>query len=255
MLKTLGSPQLPEFLRIMPSTGSTTCATKSTLQPSAKVVLLGLSGPSSAGKTAFAHLLSHVFPSITLILHGDDFCREIEDLPVVDGVPDADGPDGVDFIRMAHVLDYVKANVGKTPPDFKSWQADVFPGQKEIALRLVTPSLIAELRQRVETSGIGFENFSIVVVEGMMLYNIVEVQKRIDIRLFLRLSHKTAKYRRMNRQGYGSDAKPGEFWKTEDYFEKMVWRNYKNEHAAFFQHGDVEGIPNVQTCTDAGIVV
>ena len=245
-----------------PSTSSTTSATKSILQPSAQVVLLGLSGPSSAGKTTFAHLLSHIFPPITLILHGDDFCKEIASLPIVDGVPDADAPDSVDFIRMAQVLDYVKANAGKTPPDFKSWQSDVFPGQKELALRLVRPSLITELRQKVQTSGIDFdvenEKLRIVLVEGMMLYNIPEIRKRLDIRLFLRISHDLAKSRRMSRLGYGSDdAQPGEleFWKTEEYFEKMVWRNYKSEHAAFFQDGDVEGVPDMRTCADAGVVI
>ena len=224
-------------------------------QTSTKVVLLGLSGPSSAGKTTLAHLLSHVFRSITLILHGDDFCKEIRHLPVIDGYPDADGPHGVDFVKMVQVLDYVKTNFGQTPPDFKSWQADVFPGQDDIARRLVPPPLIAELYRRVEASSIDFGNMIIVVVEGMMLYNIKEVRERIDARLFLRLSHQTARYRRMNRQGYGSEARPGESWKTEDYFEKMVWRNYKAEHAAFFHDGDVEGTSNEEICAATGVVV
>ncbi|MCJ1242675.1 ribosylnicotinamide kinase [Varicellaria rhodocarpa] len=224
-------------------------------QPSSKVVLLGLSGPSSTGKTTLAHLLTHVFPSITLILHGDDFCKEIQHLPVIDGYPDADGPHGVDFVRMAQVLDYVKTNSGKTPTDFKSWQADVFPGQDEIALRLVPLPLIAELHQLVEASTIDFSNLRIVVVEGMMLYSIEEVRERIDARLFLRLSRQTARYRRINRQGYGSEARPGEFWKTEDYFEKMVWQNYKTEHATFFHNGDVEGTPNEEICAATGIMV
>lgn len=30
----------------------------------------------------------------------------------------------------------------------------------------------------------------------------------------------------MTRLSYGAEAKEDEFWKTDDYFEKMVWRNY-----------------------------
>ena len=219
------------------------------------VILIGISGPSSAGKTTLAHLLSQVFPSIVRILHADDFCREIEDLPIVNGYPNADGPDGVDFVRMAQVLDYIKANAGKTPPDFQSWQADVFPGQDEIALKLVSSEVLAELCRRVQASGIDFESSKMVVVDGLMLYNIEEIRRRLDARLFLRLSHETTKHRRMTRQGYGAEAKPGEFWKTEDYFEKMVWWNYKTQHASLFQDQDVEGVPNEATCTAAGIVV
>lgn len=228
---------------------------KPTSHSSDPVFMIGLSGPSSTGKTTLAHLLNQVFPSVVLILHADDFCKEFKDLPTVNGYLDADGPDGVDFPRMVQVLDYIKGNAGKPPMDFKSWQADVFPGYDKIALELVPEQLLTELSAKVKSSGVDFAKAKLVIVEGLMLYNIEAVRSRLDVRLFLRLSHDNAKQRRMTRRNYGADAKPEEFWKTEDYFEKMVWRNYVAEHASFFKDQDVEGIPDEEKCAAVGVNV
>ena len=126
--------------------------------PSKTIFFVGLSGPASAGKTNMAHLLSHIFPSVTLILHADELCKEIKDLPTVNGYLDADGPDGVNFPRMVQVLDFVKANDGRTPPDFKIWQDDVYPGQDRIALGLVPAQVLADLATKVRSSDINLEN-------------------------------------------------------------------------------------------------
>ena len=74
------------------------------------------------------------------------------------------------------------------------------------------------------------------------------------MKLFFRLSHKVAKARRFSRQGYGVEAKPGEFWKTEDYFEKMVWRCYREQHGSLFQDGNVEFDIDEKACLDAAIL-
>ena len=97
-----------------------------TLQTKSHVLMVGLSGPTSAGKTTLAHLFKHVFPNVVFILHTDDFCNDFEDIPTVNGYIDCDGPEGVDFARIVKTLDYIKANAGNTPPNVESWQADVF---------------------------------------------------------------------------------------------------------------------------------
>ena len=113
----------------------TDCEQPLTSQP--PVFLLGISGPSSAGKTTLAHLLSRIFaPHVQNILHGDDFCKEISLLPTYNGYPDADGPGGVNCEEMIEVLRHVRANGGKLSKDFSSWQAEVFPDQKEKAFRI-----------------------------------------------------------------------------------------------------------------------
>ena len=97
-----------------------------TSQPTALdnlVFLLGISGPSSAGKTTIAHLLSSVLfsPHVKLLIHGDDFCKDISLIPACNGYIDADGPKGVDFETLVKTLDYVRASGGKPPDSLKSW--------------------------------------------------------------------------------------------------------------------------------------
>ncbi|KAI4102603.1 MAG: hypothetical protein L6R37_004316 [Teloschistes peruensis] len=149
------------------------------------IFLLGISGPSSGGKTTLAHLLRHVFtPYVSLILHGDDFCKDISLIPTVNGYVDADGINGVDFPKMARVLDHIKSNAGAVPDSFAGWQLDVYADQEENALKLVPSEQLGHLKRKVEgqlTSR--SKNFKIVVIEGFMLYNMSQITQKLDHRL------------------------------------------------------------------------
>ena len=219
------------------------------------VYLLGLCGPASAGKTTLAHQLAAIFkPHVTNILHGDDFCKDLKMIPVRNGYIDADGPDGVDFEGMLKTLNYVKMNDGKIPEEHKSWQYDLYPDQEARALRMVSEQTLDRWKKNVLQKLQG-RRFSIVIIEGFLLYNVPAVRQALDCRLFVRLDHREAKHRRMARPLYGAEAKEGEFWKTEDYFEKMVWRNYVEQHADLFETGNVEGVIDSNVCTEREIVV
>lgn len=219
------------------------------------VFLLGISGPSSAGKTTLAHLLSSVFsPHVKLLIHGDDFCKDISLIPVCNGYIDADGPNGVDFENLVKTLDYVKANGGKPPDSLKSWQYEVYPDQEARALRMVPQDTLKQMREKISKQLKGAK-YSIVILEGFLLYHISDVLTRLDGKLFIRLDHQEARRRRMTRPTYGSEAQDGEFWKTEDYFEKIVWRNYVEQHAYLFENGNAEGRINKKVCREKGIVL
>ena len=219
------------------------------------VFVLGVSGPSFAGKSTLAHLLSSVIrPHAQYSVHGDDFCRDISVLPIFHGHRDADGPDGVDSRSMTKALDHLKANEGKLPDDSKSWQADVFPEQQRKALEMVSEDFLKQLRLKVADRLVKVL-FRIVILEGFLLYHQADVHNRLDGRLFIRLDYEEARRRRIERPGYERQAKEGEFWKTEDCFDKMVWRNYREQHADLFENMDIEGSVDKDVCNDRKIVV
>ena len=219
------------------------------------VKVIGLSGPSSCGKTTLAYLLQGILPNVAHILHADDFCKEFDQIPTVNGYLDCDGPNAVDFEHMARVLDHMRSHDGIPPADFKSWQDEVFPGQEEKALKIVSMELIDNLKSKVQKSGVDLQATKLVILDGFLLFQNPEIRKRLDLKLFFRLSHDVAKARRFSRQGYGAEAKPEEFWKTEDYFENMVWRCYQEQHAFMFRDGCVEGNVNEVICHGQGINV
>lgn len=97
--------------------------------------------------------------------------------------------------------------------------------------------------------------YTIVIIEGFLLYHMSDVRGRLDGRLFVRLDHQEARRRRLTRPSYGAEAKDGEFWKTEDYFEKMVCRNYVEQHADLFEDGNVEGRADMEVRSERGIAV
>ena len=213
---------------------------------------IGLSGPSSSGKTTLAFLIKHILPNVAFILHEDDFCKEFEDIPTVNGYLDCDGPAAIDTEELCDVLEYMKLHDGAPPSDFESWQEGVFPGREEKALATVPSELIEKLKTKYQ----GYDGDTrLVLVDGFLLYHNPAIMERLDIKLFFRLSKKVAKERRMSRQGYGIEAKPDEFWKTEDYFEKIVWMNYSQQHGSFLLNHDVEGDVDESVCESEGIQV
>ena len=160
----------------------------------------------------------------------------------------------MDFKNLVETLDYVKANGGKPPEKFKSWQSNVFPDQEGRALRMVPKDTLKQLSDKISEQ-LEDARYSIVIMEGFLLYHLSDVRRRLDGKLFVRLDHQEARRRRLTRPSYGAEAKEGEFWKTEDYFEKMVWRNYVEQHADLFEDGNVEGSIDRKACSERGIAL
>jgi len=64
---------------------------------------------------------------------------------------------------MAQVL---KSHGGIPPEDFRSWQVEVFPGQKEKALESLPGRFVQRLESKVEGSMIDLSPTKLVVLDG-----------------------------------------------------------------------------------------
>ncbi|MCJ1250993.1 ribosylnicotinamide kinase [Trapelia coarctata] len=202
--------------------------------------ILGLSGPSSSGKTTLARLLRSIFPH-TLILHEDDFYRPEEQLPFRNGLRDWDCAAALDILSMVKALNYIREK-GQLP----DW-LDSKEDKNEVGEHGVPEEAIMELKRKVErwVEGLGRptigEYKKLVVLDGFLLFgeSMKEVRECIDVRMMLRAKFAKAKERREKRSGYVTLEG---FWEDPpDYVEKVVWPGYVEEHAFMFEGGDVDG--------------
>jgi hypothetical protein len=115
-----------------------------------KVVFIGLSGPLI--RQNYLRIPPQTdLPNVAYIFHAGDICKEFDEIPTVNGYLDCDGPDAIDYARMANILDHMRGHIGLPPEDFKSWQDEVFPGQEEKSLLTVPKEVVDNLRDQVFT--------------------------------------------------------------------------------------------------------
>ncbi|OAP59679.1 hypothetical protein AYL99_06977 [Fonsecaea erecta] len=165
--------------------------------PRVDTVLVGLSGPSSSGKTTLARLLREIFNldhaaeegwKISLfILHQDDFYKTDQDIPTVTisskefgtrELQDWDCIDSLDLPLFEHTLTHLR-NHGHLPPESVSKE-----DQNSVGHSGVSPAEVDEHREKVRAridelvrkrdskgteSGTGKE-IRIYIVEGFLLY-------------------------------------------------------------------------------------
>ncbi|OAL29173.1 hypothetical protein AYO20_09226 [Fonsecaea nubica] len=177
--------------------------------PRIETVLIGLSGPSSSGKTTLARLLREIFNldtegwKITLfILHQDDFYKTDQDIPKVTvsseefgtrELQDWDCIDSLDLSLFEHTLTHLRDH-GHLPPDSVSKE-----DQNSVGHSGVSPDEVAEHRERVRTridelvrgregqrtSGGGDDGSTgkeirVYIVEGFLLYPQPSSSTRLD---------------------------------------------------------------------------
>lgn len=105
---------------------------------------------------------------------------------------------------------------------------------------MIRKDSLKQLRDKVYKQLEGAE-YSILIIEGILLYHDYEIRRKLSDKLFVRLDHEEARRKRLSRPSYGDEVKEDEFWRTHDYFKRMVWRNYVEQHADLFGDGNVEG--------------
>ncbi|KAJ5172410.1 hypothetical protein N7492_005003 [Penicillium capsulatum] len=202
-----------------------------------KALIVGISGPSSSGKTTLARLLQRIFngvagspgtdPLHTFIIHEDDFYYPDDQIPYTTTpsgtrIQDWDTAAAIDTTFLAQALAYVRTN-GCLPPRLRSKE-----DQNEQTESGVPDSLIAELRAGVgrDLGGRGGPAPTIAFLEGFLLYSPLGTQTGVDtgsgsgggssetavalqpvhaqiqLPLFLPASYENVKQRREARSGY-----------------------------------------------------
>ncbi|KAF2096727.1 P-loop containing nucleoside triphosphate hydrolase protein, partial [Rhizodiscina lignyota] len=231
-------------------------------------LLIGISGPSSSGKTTLSRLLRDVLNSSPLlhafILHEDDFYKTDAEIPVnTDGLQDWDCLESIDLPLLEKTLAHVKEH-GSLPAGFESKEDKNDVGKVDIDWGVIERQT-ENLKQKVQTLQQGHERgkeaageaspaLTIAIIDGFLLFapSMASIRSLFSVKLFLRTDYATAKRRREARSGYVTLEG---FWEDPPgYVDKVVWPNYVKDHSFLFRNGDVEGELNEGVCTELGIV-
>lgn len=219
-------------------------------------IMIGLSGGPASGKTTLAHVLSAVLPPTTpsFIIHQDDFLvRKHLLIPGTDGELDVDYRRTVDFSAFKRLIDYSKRE-GKLPPRLRSLQPEDWP---ERALSRISPESIEHIRASLADLPSLRDGRPVGIVDGSLLYHSKTIRNLLDIKILLRASKEVSRTR------YCDDAhdvdegssKDGHPWASVDYFDRVLWPNYVEEHAVLFEDRVVDGRPVSDLCEGLGISV
>ncbi|KAF1821021.1 P-loop containing nucleoside triphosphate hydrolase protein [Dissoconium aciculare CBS 342.82] len=209
------------------------------------VLLVGLSGVSSSGKTTIARLLRDIFPR-TFVLHEDDFYKPDTEIPVKAGVADWDCLESINIPALEEALAYIRQH-GTSPPDLDSKEDKNSVGEVK-----VDQTVIDDLRWSA-SRWMYADAPPIAIIDGFLLYSegMKSVRDAFDVKMFLRADHSTCKARREARSGYVTLEG---FWKDPPgYVDQIVWPNYVADHAFLFREGNVEGKYNDQMLHDLQI--
>ncbi|KAJ4381115.1 ribosylnicotinamide kinase [Didymella sp. IMI 355093] len=202
-------------------------------------LLVGISGPSSSGKTTLSRLLRDIFPQKQLsIVHLDDFYLTDAEIPIRNGVQDWDCLESLDLKGLENALLHIKQH-GRSPDWLVSKEDQNSVGEHGVSERVV-----GELRRELESllqEHPDWKERRICVVDGFLLFSeeMKAIRELFDVRMFLRTTHDTAKTRREARSGYVTLEG---FWEDPPgYVDQIVWPNYVKDHKFLFEDEDVDG--------------
>ncbi|EEA20223.1 ribosylnicotinamide kinase [Talaromyces marneffei ATCC 18224] len=188
---------------------------------SGNTIIIGLSGPSSSGKTTLARLLLPIFAVEnrvrTFIIHEDDFYLPDDRIPVVrtkkgELVQDWDTVGAIDVDFLSSALAYVREH-GTLPPRLRSKEDQNEAKDPGVAKDLIE-SIANEVKEKLnQTSLLKDEGeVTIAFLEGFLLFAppatenpghvLRHVHDNIHLHLFLSAPYDTVKSRREARSGY-----------------------------------------------------
>ncbi|QRG39828.1 hypothetical protein FDK38_004285 [Candidozyma auris] len=195
------------------------------------LLIVAIGGPSSSGKTTVARALRQVISEAPLV-HLDDFYlpdSKIPQHPTKD-VANWDCPEAIDWEKFKKYIEELRSNDAADLP-VKSLEMDT-------ELKLVREE-IDEFDDWAEEIYRRYRGKKIVLVEGFMLFHDKEISDLFDKKLLFHGPYEVLKERRESRPGYHTAEG---FWKDPpNYFDDIVWPEFKRTHEHLFKNGDVEG--------------
>ena len=217
---------------------------------SSKPILVGVSGPSSCGKTTLARLLTRIFPH-TSILHADDFYFPDSQIPWRGDVQDWDCAEAIDVKKLVAALKRLKA--GETVEAVHDGVASTEIPEEEVegvkavidkeSLELLKID-VATWEKNLKSERKDWARSPLVIIDGFLLFgdSVRGIRDELDIKILLRSTYDDSKKRREARSGYQTIEG---FWEDPpNYFDKIVWPNYIKNHEFLFQGSDVQGPVN-----------
>ncbi|CEP61821.1 ribosylnicotinamide kinase LALA0_S04e01464g [Lachancea lanzarotensis] len=198
-----------------------------------KILLVGISGCSSSGKTTLAKIITNLIPSAVL-LHEDDFFKHDEAIPFDEKfqVSNWDSPAALDLPLFRKELDHIRETGNISAQLIHNDNHDNNSGV----------SLNAQTQRKIEEkfdTAFRNSNVTVVIVDGFMMYHDAELSKKFDLKVLIRAPYITLKNRRAARSGYKTLES---FWVDPPfYFDEFVYKSYRESHAHLFKNGDVEG--------------
>ncbi|KAF9404037.1 ribosylnicotinamide kinase [Mortierella sp. AD011] len=196
---------------------------KSSVHPN--VITIGLSGPSSGGKTTTSRYLRSILPNSTII-HQDDFYLPEDQLPIdpKTGHANWDCPEAIDFDSLISTLTFVKEH-GKFPDGFDSLE-DKNPVGSETSSDPIPDQVLESWREQImdQIPQDKRPHTKFVIIDGFILYVNERLRKTIDVKFYLSASYQILKERRESRKGYAT--LEGYWVDPPGYFDDIVWPNY-----------------------------
>ncbi|VVT57749.1 uncharacterized protein SAPINGB_P005850 [Magnusiomyces paraingens] len=208
------------------------------------VKLIGISGPSSSGKSTLSRLLRTVLGAdprnAVEIVYQDDFYKNDKDIPInkETGLEDWDCPEAFDMDLLGRVLKTLKTCEGDV-----SFAKSLYESKEETntlgKIEVTDIELEYEKTKFIEHTR---NNLPVlyVIVDGIMLFHDPEaVLPVLDLAVLLRAQYLELKRRREARSGYVT--LEGFWTDPPGYFDDMVWPGYVRSHAYLFQKNGGEG--------------
>jgi nicotinamide/nicotinate riboside kinase len=202
-----------------------------------RIVLIGVGGASSSGKTTIAKIL-HSITEGSILLHQDDFYKNDNEIPVdqASGFDNWDSPDALNFDAFIKELSYIKEN-GDLSPQTKLYENRYNSDTKDQNITGIPKETINTLSSQINHLATE-KNLKIAFIDGFLLHHDPNIIQLFDINIFLLASYQTLKDRRFKRNGYQTQES---FWvDPPGFFDKIVYSSYRQAHAYLFIDGDVE---------------